>query len=259
MLSQTSSVFITIYFNLLVVRETCSTMLPDIPCGVHTSYVKTDRRKNRYIPQVVKLQRCVGSVMVANMKCGRKSYETLDVKVFDLFQMTMASIKLKNHTSCQYVCRKGPESCSKYQIWRPHLCSCECQTPFHLPCTQKQIWDIGQCACRCNTHMSKHCGKIKKWDESSCACVCKETKEISCCKGTVDKDTCKCIHTVVTKQQIPNSGDFGVSFVVYGISLVVEGLCLLLLFILTFRWTQRKIAYQENSYNERTRLLLSKE
>ena len=239
----------TFYFLLLqtLILNTNSVTLPSVPCAPHLVPIETDPERQNYQPQVVALARCSGSVSNADLKCTSKTALDIDVQVFDFSEAKLISLAMSNHTSCEQVCRRDAQSCSKYETWQPHVCRCACPSAPPEPCSVKHIWDHGSCSCRCNV-LSRDCPSNKQWSESLCACVCKETKETMCCTGTIDQNNCKCIFSQVIEKSVEeeekiidtNDSRKGVSFLVYGVSMGAEAVLLLLVFTLVYVYALRK-------------------
>lgn len=65
------------------------------------------------------------------------------------------SIKLENHTACEYKCIGDDTWCTRDQLWNVDLCTC---CPRVYPCEEMFEWDEMKCKCICPNTSTDNCG-----------------------------------------------------------------------------------------------------
>ena len=166
-------------------------LMNNVPCAAYDKVVQTDRQ-GRYHPADVKLKRCDGDTGSSILKCApnKKDMRKFDLVVVEIASNKVLFLPMVNHTTCQGVCRNGPETCKSNQIFIPETCKCLCNGGGY--CLRRQYWDANDCKCKCK-EMPISCGSLKTWDESTCSCQCKASAHSPLCRGTIDSLTCECI------------------------------------------------------------------
>lgn len=183
----------TIISNILC-SEAVEIWLNNVPCAPYPIPIETDPELHNLYPSTVMLQRCHGNYGGSLLHCESKENTAFDLTVYNLLESGPTTIPLFNHTKCQLVCSIGPEQCNQYEVWNGNSCKCDCPSQKGDQCTELQYWDRKSCKCKCMVSPS-YCGLLKEWDESTCQCKCKETKELMCCRGSIDSFSCKCIES----------------------------------------------------------------
>ena len=113
--------------------------LQNVVCGTpHETVIALDPNY-RYYPFFVKLHRCAGSGHVSPFlrHCVPKSsgYEELNIEVYTKESnfKKVATILVKNHTSCVHECKAKADCNCSVEDWDDDTCTCKCRYPGEPP------------------------------------------------------------------------------------------------------------------------------
>jgi len=113
--------------------------LQNVVCGTpHETVIALDPNY-RYYPFFVKLHRCAGSGHVSPFlrHCVPKSsgYEELNIEVYTKESnfKKVATILVKNHTSCVHECKAKADCNCSVEDWDDDTCTCKCRYPDEPP------------------------------------------------------------------------------------------------------------------------------
>ncbi|XP_066921965.1 uncharacterized protein [Clytia hemisphaerica] len=204
--------FLSCVFLLQLVMERCSgtaIWLENVHCATYIDYVETDPGHARYLPFIVRLHRCQGSVGVDKPSikaCVPSNISEVEIVTQNLHTFRYETIKVLNHTSCTSRCTTDSSSCNKYQKWNQKRCRCECKTrgePKKDTCCAPKVWSQHRCNCEC-LEEPQQCHRRKEWRKEACGCKCKD-KYFQRCRQlnlTLDLDNCRCMNLIANSPQV---------------------------------------------------------
>lgn len=177
--------------------------LDNVYCDLYPDYISTDPKFPVYLPFVVKLFRCHGSVGLlppSVKRCVAQNATEIPVITQNVLTHQYKINRLLNHTSCMGQCTQDASSCNKHQVWDESNCECQCKykrrkslsTTRNICCSPK-VWSQLYCNCVCPTR-PKLCSSRKEWSDEECGCVCQQ-KYFHQCSGkntTIEKNSCLC-------------------------------------------------------------------
>ena len=175
--------------------------LENVHCDTYVDYVETDSVNARYLPFVVKLHRCQGSVGVdkpADKACVPSNVTHVEIVTQNLQTFRYETIKVVNHTKCTSRCTQNASICNPYQKWNVKRCRCDCKTPHgkDAACCAEKMWSATQCNCVCRRQPHDCARKRQEWSARTCGCQCKPKYHQRCAQLnlTLDVDTCRCFN-----------------------------------------------------------------
>jgi len=190
----------------LAIRKTAGNTiwLENVHCDTYVDYIETDPIHARYLPYVVRLHRCqgsVGAIKPSVKACVPRNVSELEIVTQNLQTFRYETIRVLNHTSCMSRCTSGASSCNQYQKWDPKRCRCNCKTrgePKKDTCCAPKKWSDAHCGCICAQPKPEKCHKRKEWNNDECSCQCRQKFHHKCAQAnaTIDLDTCRCISMV---------------------------------------------------------------
>ena len=180
--------------------------LENVHCATYIDYVETDPGYARYLPFIVKLHRCQGSVGVDKPSvkaCVPSNVTEVEIVTQNLQTFRYETIKVLNHTKCTSKCTRDPTTCTPFQRWNPKRCRCDCKThgePARDTCCAEKQWSKSHCGCVCRQPPRSCSHKRQEWSTETCGCRCKPKFYQRCAQLnlTLDLDTCKCMHNLVS-------------------------------------------------------------
>nr|XP_002165732.1 balbiani ring protein 3 [Hydra vulgaris] len=222
-----------------------ATSLENVDCGSYVDYVDTDDQGHfRFLPRVVKLNRCRGVDNLIpnphNYKCvpTQKGVKKIDLTVVKEQTHEFVTLAVENNTECQTVCSLNDKSCNSYQTFSNDNCECTCNYDKNFPvCNLNFVWSKTDCNCICSPSKSRNCPLGKQFNEDECDCKCSS----STCPNpnqVLDPISCNCLD----KQKSPSTGrreevkvcKNSISMFKFLIGLVIEAIFFILLFTLLY-------------------------